>query len=231
MGLDVSGVGNHEFDEGWRELRRMQFGGCHPEDGCQDGDPFSGAFFQYLAANVFFEGTDRTVLPPYEIERAGREKVAFIGLTLEGTPLVVTPSGVEGLEFRDEVVTTNALVRKLRRRGIETIVVLVHEGGQQTAPFAEGFMDVNRCDNFSGAIKPIVEALDREVDAVVVRPHAPAVRLHVQRHPDHQRGLVRPPDHQHRPDASTAAAATSSSSTRRTTSSRATCPRTRARRS
>jgi 5'-nucleotidase len=176
MGVDVSGVGNHEFDEGWRELRRMQHGGCHPVDGCQDGDPFSGAFFQYLAANVFFEGTERTVLPSYEIERAGREKVAFIGLTLEGTPLVVTPSGVEGLEFRDEVVTTNAVVRKLRRRGIETIVVLIHEGGQQNAPFAQGFMDVNRCDNFSGAIKPIVEALDREVDAVVsAHTHQPYV--------------------------------------------------------
>jgi 5'-nucleotidase len=176
MGVDVSGVGNHEFDEGWRELRRMQHGGCHPVDGCQDGDPFSGAFFQYLAANVFFEGTDRTVLPPYEIERAGREKIAFIGLTLEGTPLIVTPSGVEGLEFRDEVVTTNALVRQLRRRGIETIVVLIHEGGQQTAPFAQGFMDINRCDNFTGAIKPIVEALDREVDAVVsAHTHQPYV--------------------------------------------------------
>jgi 5'-nucleotidase len=176
MGVDVSGVGNHEFDEGWRELRRMQNGGCHPVDGCQDGDPFSGAFFQYLAANVFFEGTSRTVLPPVEIERAGREKVAFIGLTLEGTPLIVTPAGVEGLEFRDEVVTTNALVRKLRRRGIETIVVLIHEGGQQNAPFAQGFMDVNRCDNFSGAIKPIVEALDREVDAVVsAHTHQPYI--------------------------------------------------------
>ncbi len=176
MGLDVSGVGNHEFDEGWRELRRMQDGGCHPVDGCQDGDPFTGAFFQYLAANVFFTGTKRTVLPPYEIERAGREDVAFIGLTLEGTPLIVTPAGVEGLEFRDEVVTTNALVAKLRRDGIETIVVLIHEGGQQTAPFANGFMDINRCDNFTGAIKPIVEALDSEVDAVVsAHTHQPYV--------------------------------------------------------
>jgi 5'-nucleotidase len=125
---------------------------------------------------VFFEGTNRTVLPSYEIERAGRENFAFIGLTLEGTPLIVTPAGVEGLEFRDEVVTTNALVRKLRRRGIETIVVLIHEGGQQNAPFAQDFMDINGCDNFSGAIKPIVDALDREVDAVVsAHTHQPYV--------------------------------------------------------
>ena len=42
LGLDVSGVGNHEFDEGVGELLRMQSGGCHPVDGCQDGDPFAG---------------------------------------------------------------------------------------------------------------------------------------------------------------------------------------------
>jgi len=177
MGVDVSGVGNHEFDEGWQELRRMQDGGCHPADGCQDRDPFSGAFFQYLAANVFFAGTNRTILPPYEIKRAGRERIAFIGLTLEGTPLIVTPSGVAGLEFRDEIVTINRLVRQLRReRKIESFVVLIHEGGQQAAPFANGYMDVNRCDNFSGAIKPIVEALNPAVDAVVsAHTHQPYV--------------------------------------------------------
>src|SRR6185503_7900739 len=49
IGLDLSSVGNHEFDEGSAELLRMQNGGCHPTDGCQDGDPFNGATFQYLA--------------------------------------------------------------------------------------------------------------------------------------------------------------------------------------
>jgi 5'-nucleotidase len=177
MGLEVSGVGNHEFDEGVAELKRMQNGGCHPVDGCQDGDPFSGAFFQYLAANVFFTRTNKTVLPPYEIERVRDKKLAFIGLTLEGTPLIVTPAGVEGLEFRDEIVTINALVKRLRReQGIRSFVVLVHEGGQQNAPFSKGFMDINACENFSGPIKPIVEALDKDVDVVVsAHTHQPYV--------------------------------------------------------
>src|SRR5215213_5516636 len=60
IGIDVAGVGNHEFDEGVDELLRMQYGdqlggdGCHPVDGCQDGTPFGGSLFQYLAANVFY---------------------------------------------------------------------------------------------------------------------------------------------------------------------------------
>jgi 5'-nucleotidase len=179
LDLDVTGVGNHEFDEGVAELLRMQNGGCHPVDGCQDGDPFSGAFFQYLAANVFYAGTNRTIFPPYEIQRVGRHhktKMAFIGLTLEGTPLIVTPAGVAGLEFRDEIVTINALVKKLKRSGVRSIVVLVHEGGQQNAPFAGGFMNVNACENFTGPIKPIVEALDKEVDVVVsAHTHQPYI--------------------------------------------------------
>jgi 5'-nucleotidase len=177
MGLQVSSVGNHEFDEGLDELLRMQNGGCHPVDGCQDGDPFTGAFFQYLAANVFFENTDRTILPPYEIERVGKARIAFIGLTLEGTPLIVTPAGVEGLEFRDEIVTINALVERLRRqRHIHSFVVLIHEGGQQNAPFSKGFMDSNACENFTGAIQPIVEALDDDVDVVVsAHTHQPYI--------------------------------------------------------
>ena len=132
IGLDVTGVGNHEFDEGIAELLRMQFGnqlggnGCHPVDGCQDGTPFGGSLFQYLAANVFYEHTNNTILPPYEIHKIGNAKIAFIGLTLEGTPLIVTPAGVAGLEFRPEVPTINNLVAKLRAdQGVRSFVVLI----------------------------------------------------------------------------------------------------------
>ena len=177
LGLDVSGVGNHEFDEGVNELLRMQFGGCHPVDGCQDGSPFAGAYFQYLAANVFYAGTNTTILPPYEIKKIDNAKIAFIGLTLEGTPLIVTPAGVAGLEFRPEVQTVNTLVQKLRaEQGVRAFVVLIHQGGQQNAPFANGFQDINRCDNFSGDIKAIVDGLDSQVDVVIsAHTHQPYI--------------------------------------------------------
>src|SRR4051794_31673122 len=177
--LDVTGVGNHEFDEGKDELLRMQNGGCHPVDGCQDGDPFSGAAFQYLSSNVFLANTNQTLLPPYQIRRVGKTniKVAFLGLTLKGTPLIVTPSGVAGLDFRDEVATINGLVKKLRaEQGVRAFVVLIHQGGQQNAPFGDGFMNIDKCENFTGDIKPIVEGLDPEVDAVVsAHTHQPYV--------------------------------------------------------
>jgi 5'-nucleotidase len=154
LGLDVNAVGNHEFDEGAEELLRMQNGGCHPQDGCLDGDGFGGADFRFLAANVVRTATGRRLFAPYVIKRIGGVKVAFIGETLEGTPQIVTPAGVAGLEFRDEADTINALVPRLRRQGVRTIVALIHEGG---VPVAGG-----QC--VSGPIRDIVERTSAEVD-------------------------------------------------------------------
>jgi 5'-nucleotidase len=161
MGLAIAGVGNHEFDEGVAELWRMQDGGCHPVDGCADGDDyFGGAEFEYLAANVVVDTTGDTVFPPYAIRRVGNARIAFIGLTLEGTPLVTTQEGVAGLTFFDEAETINALVPRLRARGIEAIVVLLHEGGFSSGPY-------NGCAGISGPLFQIVSELDPAVDVVV----------------------------------------------------------------
>ena len=92
IGLDISAVGNHEFDEGVDELLRMQNGGCHPVDGCQDGDGFDGASFQYLAANVVKKSNGKPILPAYKTRSLGGAKIGFIGLTLEGTASIVSPS-------------------------------------------------------------------------------------------------------------------------------------------
>ena len=136
IGLDLNAVGNHEFDEGTTELLRMQNGGCHPVDGCHDGDGFAGADFQFLAANVVNDTTGQTLFPPYSIQNVDGAKVAFIGMTLEGTPTIVSASGIQGWSFLDEADTVNALVQDLKRRGVESIVVLIHEGGFPAAPVA-----------------------------------------------------------------------------------------------
>src|SRR5665213_853793 len=160
MGLAIATVGNHEFDEGKDELLRMQHGGCHPVDNCQGPHPFLGAKFHYLAASTFDRATGRTIFPPYEIREFGGIPVAFIGLTLKGTPDIVSPDGVAGLDFRDEADTVNALVPELRAHGVEAIVVLIHEGGYPTD-------DYNECPGISGPIVDIVKKFDRAVDVVI----------------------------------------------------------------
>src|SRR4051812_5220550 len=194
IGLDVTGVGNHEFDEGVGELLRMRYGnqlggnGCHPVDGCQHGTPFGGSLFQYLAANVFYQGTNRTILPPYEVRKIHNTKIGFIGLTFEATPTVVTPSGVAGLEFRPEIPTVNALVDQLRdTQGVKAFVVLLHQGGTQnppappaspaTQPKGDEYTDVNRCVNFNGPeIQQIAAGLDPRVSVIVsAHTHQPYI--------------------------------------------------------
>jgi 5'-nucleotidase len=165
IGLDFNAVGNHEFDEGWHELVRLQEGGCHPVDGCLDGDDFAGANFQFLAANVVRQDNGKTIFPAYKIRSFDSAKIAFIGMTLEGTPLIVTPSGISDLKFLDEADTVNALIPELKKKGIETIVVLVHEGGFQSVTVNP--VTINQCEGISGAIVDIVNRLDDEVDVVI----------------------------------------------------------------
>lgn len=159
IGLDFAAVGNHEFDEGPAELLRMQEGGCHPVDGCKGPRPFDGASFRYLAANVW-KG-EQLLFPAKEIVTLDGLPVGIIGMTLEGTPSVTTPAGVAGLTFHDEVETANALVPELREAGAETIVVVVHEGGITTGE------DWSGCENLSGPIIAIAEALDPAIDVLI----------------------------------------------------------------
>ncbi|MBL8088774.1 MAG: bifunctional metallophosphatase/5'-nucleotidase [Anaerolineales bacterium] len=163
IGLDFNAVGNHEFDEGIDELIRMQEGGCHPVDGCLDGDGFEGAQFRFLAANVTWKKNDKTIFPAYKTKSFNGVHVAFIGMTLEGTPSIVTPSGISELNFLDEAETVNALIPELKRKKIETIIVLIHEGGTQIPSNSP----INSCVNISGPILDIVNNLDDEVDVVI----------------------------------------------------------------
>ncbi|WP_328926404.1 bifunctional metallophosphatase/5'-nucleotidase [Streptomyces sp. NBC_00190] len=167
--LDVTSVGNHEFDEGKTELRRMAYGGCHPVEGCFEmGKEFTGSEFKYLAANVTDEKTKRPLMNPTFIWKKGDVKIGFIGVTLEGTPDVVTAEGVKGLKFGDEVETINKYAAELNKQGVKSIVALIHEGGLP----ASGAYNYD-CDapgagaGISGAIVDIAKNVDPKVDALV----------------------------------------------------------------
>ena len=195
--LDVSAVGNHEFDEGYKELQRMADGGCIDDGPNGENNqnscafhPFTGADFPYLAANVKYAGTNNTILPAYTVKNIKGAKIGFIGMTLKDTPTIVTASGVAGLEFTDEVATANALVPVLREQGVKAIVVLIHQGGvpgQQDWVGPDGkTYKVNptydaACSKGSqldptSPIIPIAKGLDPAIDMVISgHTHAPYV--------------------------------------------------------
>ncbi|BEL09897.1 bifunctional metallophosphatase/5'-nucleotidase [Actinoplanes sichuanensis] len=165
VGLQVSSVGNHEFDEGVTELLRIQRGGCHPVDGCQDGDPYRGAKFTYLAANTISKKTKLPILPPIDIRYVNGVPVGFIGMTLEGTPSIVNPAGIKDVTFTDEVETANKWSSVLRLFGVKAQVLLLHEGGSQGS--ATPTPGVSDCNNFTGPLVPIVAGLNPEISVVI----------------------------------------------------------------
>lgn len=162
MGFEFSAVGNHEFDEGWQELLRMQNGGCHPIDGCITGVPaFTGAEFNYMTANVIRLDNGQTLFPSFMVKQFGNIKVGFIGISLESTPTIVVPSGVAGLEFQPEVDAINYYVKYLKdTEGIKTIVVLLHDG-------AGAGPTINTCNTSDPFFANVVMQIDPEVDALI----------------------------------------------------------------
>ncbi|MFJ6562584.1 bifunctional metallophosphatase/5'-nucleotidase [Streptomyces sp. NPDC091412] len=168
LGLDVTGVGNHEFDEGKDELLRLQNGGCHPVDGCYDqGRKFKGADYPILSANVINEKTGKPLLKPYVVQNVKGAKVGFIGVTLKGTPDVVTAAGVKGLKFLDEAETINKYTKELQQQGIHAIVALVHEGGFPASSAYNYDCDAGGSTGLSGPIVDIAKKVAPEVDALV----------------------------------------------------------------
>jgi 5'-nucleotidase len=164
IGTDFSAVGNHEFDEGLTELLRMQNGGCGPEFSCIDGQTFPGASFRYLASNVFYSGTSDTIFPAYKVVKIGNAKLAFIGVSLESTPSIVTPTGVAGLDFKPEVQAVNTLAHQLRAdQGVRSFVVLLHDGGGQSGSGAT----IDSCVGQPASFVSLIDDFDPMVDVVV----------------------------------------------------------------
>ncbi|MFB6889614.1 bifunctional metallophosphatase/5'-nucleotidase [Kitasatospora sp. NPDC056327] len=167
LGLDVTSVGNHEFDEGSAELLRLQNGGCHPTDGCyEEGRRFKGANFNYLSANVTSEKTGKPLLAPYWVTKSQGVKVGFIGVTLEGTPNIVTAEGVKGLKFANEVATINKYAAELKAKGVNSIVALIHEGGLP-ASSTYNYDCGAAGEGVSGPIVDIAKKIDPAVGAIV----------------------------------------------------------------
>ncbi|MFD9910009.1 bifunctional metallophosphatase/5'-nucleotidase [Streptomyces sp. NPDC059063] len=174
MDLDVTSVGNHEFDEGAKELARIQNGGCHPKDGCFEKDKhgkpkkFKGADYPYLAANVTNEKTGKPILKPYWVWKHKGVKIGFIGLTLEGTPDIVSADGIKGLKFHDEIETINKYAKVLDKQGVKSIVTLIHEGGSPASQAYNYDCDSPGAgDGISGPITAIAKGASPKVDAFV----------------------------------------------------------------
>jgi len=181
MGLDVSSVGNHEFDRGTQELRRISAAtdGTYTDDvaacdgvtvrvdGCfgTDGHEFEGADYPYLAANVISDKTGEPMLPPYAVfDTPGGQQIGLIGVVTDTTPTLVSPTGITDVTFIDEADAVNTWVPVLQEMGVEAIGVLIHEGGTagNALPIA-----YDGCEGLSGPILDINARTSAAVDLII----------------------------------------------------------------
>ncbi|MFI6293546.1 bifunctional metallophosphatase/5'-nucleotidase [Nonomuraea sp. NPDC050790] len=185
IGVKVSAVGNHEFDEGYAELRRIMYGGCHPVDGCSPAGRWKGAQFDYVGANVLFKNRDERsdalaglsstpearrlledwgvpALPPVSIKWKNGVPIGFIGLVTQTTPGIVTAEGIKDIKFVDEVKAANVASKLLKLFGVKAQVVLVHEGDQVNAG-----QSPDACSAIPGAGNRIATQVDAEVDMIL----------------------------------------------------------------
>lgn len=165
IGVDVNAVGNHEFDQGVAELRRLVAGGCaatprgefatcaHPTG------RYEGARFPFLAANVI-DRDGGTLFAPYLVKVFDGVRVGFIGAVTRSTPGIVMPRGIAGWRFLAEAATLNRYAAELRAQGVQAIVAIVHEGGD-----SDGGID--DCTDPRGEIFDIVRRLDKAIDVVL----------------------------------------------------------------
>jgi 5'-nucleotidase len=164
IGIDFNAVGNHEFDQGVDELRRLAQGGCSAAGGAHRQScprlAYAGARFPFLAANVLDRSTGQPIFAPTFVKSIGGVRVGFIGVVTRSTPGIVVPSGVAGVRFVAEARVLNERAKALQAEGVQAIVAVVHEGGD-----ADG--GINGCANPRGAIFEIERELDPAIDAVL----------------------------------------------------------------
>ncbi|MFE6254659.1 ExeM/NucH family extracellular endonuclease [Agromyces sp. NPDC057865] len=122
-GLDVSSVGNHEFDQGFADLtdRVMPL-----------------ANWEYLGANIYQKGTKTPALPEYYTRTFDGVTIGFVGAVTDELPSLVSPGGIAGIDVGSPVEAANRVADQLsdgkKQNGeADIVVLLVHEGAATTA--------------------------------------------------------------------------------------------------
>jgi len=147
-GLEVSAAGNHEFDQGWEDLRdRVQ----------------NRADWEYISSNVFVTATGQPALAPAWVKEVDGVRVGFVGAVTEDLDSLVSPAGIKDLEVRSIVDSVNAVADDLRdgdpsNGEADVVILLVHEGAS-TVELSSITPD--------SPLGEIVYGVDGDVDAIV----------------------------------------------------------------
>ncbi|HST46692.1 ExeM/NucH family extracellular endonuclease [Jatrophihabitans sp.] len=153
-GLEVSAVGNHEFDQGYNDLVNRVMAPYNA-----DTNPYGGAAWQYLGDNVRHADDHSAALPETWIKDFGGVQVGFIGAVTDQLDQLVSPAGIAGLQIESPVVAANRDADKLKAQGADIVILLVHEGADTTA--------LSSATDPSTPFGKIVNGVNDNIDAIV----------------------------------------------------------------
>jgi len=153
LGLAASGVGNHEFDQGFADLT---------------GRVADAANFDYLGANVYTVGTETPAMQEYAIIDVAGVTVGVIGTVTEETPALVSPNGIATLSFGDPVAAVNRVAAQLTdgdpsNGEADVLIAEYHEGAGAGTPDGATLEQELAA---GGAFTSIVNDTSAEVDAI-----------------------------------------------------------------
>ncbi len=122
MGLDVSALGNHEFDQGRADV---------------DDRVIPNSDFPYLGANIYEKGTQTPAYQEYEVIEVGGIDVGFVGVLTESMPSLVSPAGIATLDFGDMTAAAVRVADQLQdgdaaNGEADVVILVVHEGAPST---------------------------------------------------------------------------------------------------
>ena len=117
MGIELSAVGNHEFDWGIDRITKW----------AEDGE------FDFVCTNIYDKRTNQPVdwAEPFAIIEKEGVKVGFIGLATPETAYKTLKANVENYEFRDPIEVITEWVPQVKAAGADIIVALTHLGSFQ----------------------------------------------------------------------------------------------------
>ncbi|MFH8252432.1 5'-nucleotidase C-terminal domain-containing protein [Microbacterium sp. B2969] len=152
-GLEVSAVGNHELDQGYNDLVNRVMAPYNATT-----NPYGGAQWQYIAANLKMKATGDDAVPATWIKNFGDVQVGFVGAVTEELPSLVSPGGIADIDVKGIVDSVNTEAADLVANGADLVVMLVHEGAPST--------DCTTM-NASGKWADIINNVSPNVDAIV----------------------------------------------------------------
>ncbi|MBL4935441.1 5'-nucleotidase C-terminal domain-containing protein [Clostridium sp. YIM B02515] len=148
IGMEVTALGNHEFDWGLNTIINKTM---------------TGANYEIVSANMYNKGTNTRTFNPYKIVTKDGVRIAVIGAILKDAPTIILPANVKDYDFRDVATEVNAAAKEIRDNNKADIVLaVIHDGGDSLNTIVNNLHGVDAV--FGGHTHTTYDGVNKDAD-------------------------------------------------------------------